>query len=225
MSIQAQAAIRSKKLGVLIRDARLACRKTLPECASAVGTTSGILRAWEEGRRSPSLPELELLAYYLSLPMDSFWSSSTRSGQPAPSGSLDVKALLAIRQRFIGALLKQERENAGLSLQKVSELSGLTVVRLRSCEMGERPIPLPELEGWMASLGGSVESLFDRKGPVGQWIAEKDATANFLLLPKELQEFISKPINRPYLELAMKLSSLSSQKLRAVAENILDITY
>jgi hypothetical protein len=33
------------------------------------------------------------------------------------------------------------------------------------------------------------------------------------------------PVNRPYLELAMKLSSMSRDKLRAVAEDLLDITY
>ena len=59
MSIQTQVALRSRKLGVLIRDARLLARKTLPECAQLVGVTNGILRAWEEGRKAPSLPELE----------------------------------------------------------------------------------------------------------------------------------------------------------------------
>ncbi len=69
MSIQAQVTLRQRKLGVLIRDARLAARKTIPECARAIGVTPGIFRAWEEGHRSPSLPELEVLSYSLNLPI------------------------------------------------------------------------------------------------------------------------------------------------------------
>jgi predicted NodU family carbamoyl transferase len=44
-------------------------------------------------------------------------------------------------------------------------------------------------------------------------------------LPEEIQQFISQPVNRPYMELAMKLSKLSADKLRAVAEGLLEITY
>jgi hypothetical protein len=44
-------------------------------------------------------------------------------------------------------------------------------------------------------------------------------------LPLEVRQFVATPVNRPYLELAMKLSSMSRDKLRAVAENLLDITY
>ena len=49
MTIQAQVTLRSRKLGVLIRDARMAARKTIPECAHSSGVTPGIFRAWEEG--------------------------------------------------------------------------------------------------------------------------------------------------------------------------------
>ena len=79
MSIQVQVALRSRKLGVLIRDARLAARKTVPECAQLVGVTSGLLRAWEIGSKAPSLPELEVLAYSLHLPLSHFWSKNAMS--------------------------------------------------------------------------------------------------------------------------------------------------
>jgi transcriptional regulator with XRE-family HTH domain len=40
----------------------------------------------------------------------------------------------------------------------------------------------------------------------------------------ELKEFISKPINLPFLELAMKLSRMDAKKLREIAEGLLEIT-
>jgi transcriptional regulator with XRE-family HTH domain len=225
MSIQVQVALRTKKLGVLIRDARLAARKTLSECAKLVGVTSGVLRAWEEGRKAPSLPELEVLAYSLHLPLHHFWSKDAMSDDESVTDSFNLPALIAIRQRLVGALLRQQRENASLSLQTLSEQSGLSTARLKSYELGERPIPLPELEGLVALLGGQIETIFDQTGRIGQWMIQQKAIQDFLLLTPELQNFVCKPVNRPYLELAMKLSGMSTQKLRSVAEDLLDITF
>jgi transcriptional regulator with XRE-family HTH domain len=224
MTIQAQVAVRSRKLGVLIRDARLAARKSITECAESIGLKAGIFRAYEEGRRAPSLPELEVLAYALNLPIRSFWSKDVRSDDASPTEALNLPALIAIRQRLIGATLRQERERASISISEFAEMSGFTTARLRSYELGERPIPLPELEALLALLGGRVETMFDQTGPIGQWMIRQRAIQDFLQLPPDLQEFVCKPINRPYLDLAIKLSGMSTDKLRGVAEDLLDIT-
>jgi transcriptional regulator with XRE-family HTH domain len=224
MTIQTQVSVRSRKLGVLMRDARMAARKTIKECAQAVGVTSGILRAYEEGRRSPSLPELELLAFFLDVPMGQFWSKEVHSNDGLLAGSMNLAALVSIRQRLIGAQLRQVREKASISIRDLSEQSGLSSARLKAFELGERPIPLPELEGLVGLLGGQFDAMFDQTGPVGQWMGQQKAIQDFLQLPVELQNFVCKPINRPYLELALKLSGMSTEKLRGVAEDLLDIT-
>jgi transcriptional regulator with XRE-family HTH domain len=225
MSIKIQVALRSKKLGVLIRDARLAARKTLSECAQLVGVTSGILRSWEEGRRSPSLPELEVLAYSLHLHLRHFWSKEAISDDAPSTNRMNIPALITIRQRLVGALLRQQRENASLSQRNLSEQSGISTARLKEYELGERAIPLPELESLVAMLGGQIETIFDQTGPIGQWMIQQKSVQDFLQLPTELQNFVSKPVNRPYLELAAKLSSMSTDKLRSVAEDLLEITF
>jgi transcriptional regulator with XRE-family HTH domain len=147
------------------------------------------------------------------------------SDDESVTDSFNLPALIAIRQRLVGALLRQQRENASLSLQTLSEQSGLSTARLKSYELGERPIPLPELEGLVALLGGQIETIFDQTGRIGQWMIQQKAIQDFLLLTPELQNFVCKPVNRPYLELAMKLSGMSTQKLRSVAEDLLDITF
>jgi hypothetical protein len=91
--------------------------------------------------------------------------------------------------------------------------------------LGERPIPLPELEALVKALSGRIESFFDRTGPIGQWLMSEEAIRDFLELPQELRQFVAMPVNRPYLELAMKLSNMSKDKLRSVAEDLLDITF
>jgi len=225
MSIQAQVSIRMKKLGVLIHDARLAARRSIPECAEAIGVTSGVFRAYEAGHRAPSLPEMEVLAYFLDLPFRRFWSKEAVSDDTSPTEALNLPVLVGVRQRMIGALLRQARLKASISPKALSEQSGISTSRIRAYELGERPIPLPELEGLMSLLNGQVESLFDQTGPAGQWLSQQQAIQDFKKLPPELQDFVCKPVNRPYLDLALKLSELSTEKLRAVAENLLDITF
>jgi transcriptional regulator with XRE-family HTH domain len=224
MDMQAQIKIRTKKLGVLIRDARLASRRNIEDCAAALNVTSEDFIAYEEGSKAPSLPELETLVYYLDLPINHFWSNKALSGVQARTASLNLPRLTGLRQRMIGALLRQERFNASLSTKALAEQTGISAERLDQYELGELPIPLPELEVILKVLGGRVETFFDQGGPVGQWMMQQKAVQQFLEMPVELQNFVCKPVNRPYLDLARKLSEMSADKLRSVAETILDIT-
>jgi len=224
MDSKTQITLRTKKLGLLIRDARLAARRSVPECAQAVGIKSGLFRSYEDGRKSPSLPELETLVYFLDLPIDHFWGKEVRSESAPAYESLDLPRLLAVRQRKIGALLRQERMNTSISIRNLAQETGTSSARIKAYELGEKAIPLPELEVLLKALGGRIESFFDRSGPIGQWLMNEEAIQNFLDLPMEMRQFVAVPVNRPYLELAMKLSNMSRDKLRSVAEDILDIT-
>lgn len=224
MEKQAQITLRAKKLGILIRDARTALRRTAKECAEAIGVTPGIFRAYEEGRKAPSLPELETLVYYLKIPIDHFWGSESISDEGDLPPDLDLPRLTAIRHRMIGAFLRQERMQASLSMKAVAEQVGIPAGRLKSYELGERPIPLPELEALLRVLDGQIEAFFDQGGPVGRWIKQQKSIQQFTAMPVELQDFVCQPVNRPYIELAVKLSEMSTDKLRSVAENLLDIT-
>jgi transcriptional regulator with XRE-family HTH domain len=225
MDTKTQITIRTKRLGVLIRDARLAARRSVQECAEAIGVRKSIFRSYEEGVRSPSLPELEALVFFLDLPLEHFWGREIKSAAPSVTQKIDLPRVLSLRQRKIGALLRQERMNASISIRNLAAKTGIASSRIKAFELGERPIPLPELELLVSTLGGRVESFFDRNGPIGQWMLSEEAIQHFLEMPPDLREFVALPVNRPYLELAMKLSNMSRDKLRSVAENLLDITY
>jgi transcriptional regulator with XRE-family HTH domain len=132
--------------------------------------------------------------------------------------------LIALRQRMIGALLRQERTNANMSIRHIANETGISQAKLKAYELGERAITVPELESILAVMGSRVETFFDQSGPVGQWLNSQRALQKFLELSTDMQNFVCQPVNRPYIELAMKLSDLSREKLRAVAEGLLDIT-
>jgi transcriptional regulator with XRE-family HTH domain len=224
MSFQVQIAIRTRKLGVLIRDARLADRRTIPETAKAIGITATQLRAYEEGAHAPSLPELEVLAYYLDLPVQHFWGSDARSEIGSRIELLDLTKLAAVRQRIIGTLLRQKRLQADRSLKALAAETGLSIARIKAYELGERPIPVPELDVILQVLGGQLETFFSQAGPIGTWMSEQALIDEFMDLPPDLRAFVCMPINRPYLELAKNLSQMPTDKLRAIAEGLLDIT-
>src|SRR3989304_1127180 len=101
--------IRAKKLGVLIRDARSALGKSLDECAQAIGVSPADFQDFELGVKSPSLPQVDLLAMYLNVPLDHFWGDNPLSNANERTSKLDLEHLIRLRQRMIGALIRQAR--------------------------------------------------------------------------------------------------------------------
>jgi transcriptional regulator with XRE-family HTH domain len=215
--------IMAKKLGVLIRDARLKSGKSLEECAKAMGISGEELNLMEYGERPPTLPEMELFAYYLEIPLEHFWGSETLTKQ-AGDISLDPAEINRVRQAAIGELITNGRSAVDITLDELSHKTGIAPNKLEAYEKGELPIPLPELEGVAQVLNSSIASFEDQQGPVGSWFAGQKYVYEFQKLPVDLQEFISRPINRPYLELAIRLSEMRVDKLRALGEGLLEIT-
>jgi DNA-binding transcriptional regulator YiaG len=162
----AQITIREKKLGVLIRDARMAERRSIKECADAIGVKPGCSVHMRRGRRAPSLPELEALVYFLKLPISQFWGNETMSDAPSPMEADDISRLIALRQRMIGALLRQERTNANMSVRHIAAETGISQARLKAYELGERSVSVPELESILMVLGSRIDVFFDQSGPV-----------------------------------------------------------
>lgn len=215
--------IRRRKLGVLMLDARSAARRTVEECAQSIGATPEQYARFEAGTEAPSLPQLELLAAFLNIPIDHFWGRQALSTGLAPTLE-DKSRSLALRARVIGASLRLARANAGLTLEQLAEKSGLSGESINRFEAGEM-VPLPELEAIATALDVPVTQFIDQHGPIGRWRAQQALTQQFLELSPDLQEFAARPLNRPYLELALRLSRLDVAKLRSIAESLLEITY
>jgi transcriptional regulator with XRE-family HTH domain len=215
--------IRAKKLGILIRDAKEKSGKSNEEISKAMGISADELRAMEMGERAPTLPELEMLAFYLDVPLEHFWENEILK-QSDNRLNFDPEEISASRQKAIGELILQVRTQASLSIEELAQQAGISPASLQLYEQGEAPIPLPELEVLAKSLNNPITYFEDQQGPIGSKFTEKRNVNEFLELPVDLQEFIGKPINRPYLELAVRLSELKVERLRALAEGLLEIT-
>jgi transcriptional regulator with XRE-family HTH domain len=214
--------LRTKKLGVLLRDARLSGGKSVAECAEALGVPAQMIEQYEMGHSAPSLPELEILAHFLAVPVEHFWGQQTL-GIPT-ARKYDPQQLLGLRQRMVGVQVRQARLQAGLNQEKMARECGISVEALEKYENGALPIPVPHLEAIARAADRSPKDFLDRHGPVGTWMVQQAALQGVMGMSPELQAFVSKPVNRPYLELAQRLSEMSVDKLRAVAEGLLEIT-
>jgi transcriptional regulator with XRE-family HTH domain len=214
-------ALRAKMLGAMLRMARQSAGRSLKEAAAYLGVTASTLSSYETGRKSISLPELELLAFHLGVPLRRFWSLVAPASTQAP---VNPGAIRPIRQRMIAALLKTHRQDAQLSIKQVAEVAGMSAARLSGYERGDRPVPIPHLESLVAAMGRSIEEYIDTRGPFGEWDSTQRALEILSGLPADLRDFLVNPANRPYLRLAKQLSDLSVDKLRSVAQGMLDIT-
>lgn len=217
--------LHTHKLGVLLYDARLATRRSVEECAEAIGVTPEMFKTFEAGEAAPSLPQLENLAYFLDLPVEHFWEGEALSESKATGAVQDANRLNQIRNHIIGTRLKLSRTERNLSLKELAEITSIPVERLTAFEGSQASVSLPELEVIAAALDIRVETFLDDHGTIGAWRAQQATIQKFMELPERHQQFILLPVNRPYLELAMRLSELSVEKLRGIAEGLLEITY
>ena len=223
-TIEEKLILRNRIIGLLLRDAREQADKTKKECAAALGVSTSTITAYEDGRKSISLPELEVLAYVLDTPPAHFWHRDPELVSDEPA--VPLQEVLALRHRIVGALLRQARLEADVPQKELSRVLGCSTKRLSTYEYGERPIPLAELELLAQHLHLPLEYFLDnQEGPVGEWHRQQEMWHLFNQLPSEMREFVVQPINVRYLEVAMKLAEMPAGGLRAIAEGLLDITY
>lgn len=216
--------LRNRILGILIHQARERARRSRKECATALGISTGRFAAYEEGEKPISLPELELLARYLEYPLRDFRKSEVPT-QEAMTQLPDPMLFLPLGHRLVGARLRQARLERDLQQQDLADLLGCSPAIISAYEYGERPMPMAELEVVARALGVTLDFFMDSQNEVGAWHRLQEEFERFRELPAEIREFVLRPINQSYLDLAIKLSQMPAGSLRQIAEGLLEITY
>jgi transcriptional regulator with XRE-family HTH domain len=225
-SAQELLVVRKRILGVLLRDAREASGHSPEDLSDLLGIPVDEYKRFEMGDHSPTLPQLEVLAYYFNIPIKHFWGANTLAeSQKERNIKERVAELTVLRQKVIGARLRQLREQAGLTPVDVANRAGLSTHQIDFIERGQLPVPVTLLERVANAVNSNVDDLMDGHGTVGNWLVAQEQFDEFSALPPELRTFIVRPINRSYLELAIRLSNMKVDQLRTIAESILEITY
>jgi len=223
MPIQKSLELRGKMLGIRLQEAREACGKTRRQCAQAMGVSPARLRTYETGARPISLPELEVLAYLIDQPLSTLLGTRSSEAASRPARD-DFVQLIALRQRMVGSRLVDMRKKLGKTRDDLATAAGLRTSRLAAFETGRQPVPIPVLEDLAAALGATLQSFFIASGPVGERVSLLDSFDQFGRMAPDVRDFVTQPVNEPYLRLAMRMSQLSAERLRSIAEGLLEIT-
>jgi transcriptional regulator with XRE-family HTH domain len=217
-------AIRSKIVGVLLRNARTRAGKSQKDCAAVLGCSPDTISQFEYGRKDITLPQLEMLAYFLGLPITYFWDKDAIPEEEEMDQSLDE--VMTIRCKIIGVLLRQARLDAGKSQKQCADALSCSAGRISQYERGQRDIPLPELEALADFLDVPITHFLDEQTtPPSKEAAKGRDVETLTELPPDVRDFVSNPTNALYIRIAMKLSTLSVDTLRQIAETLLDITF
>ena len=221
-----RATLRRKILGVKIRHARSRAGLSLREVGQALGISADLVSDIEFGRRDVSLPQLEVMGLIFGVPIIYFWSDEVIE---EPNLNFPSQEAMTLRHRIIGALLRQARTEAGRSQEDLANLLDVPVSRIPNYEFGKTEIPLLELETLAESLNVSLDYFMDQGINEGETGTQPEATleemAYFSELSPEVRSFISNPANLLYINISMKLSELSADTLRTMAEGLLEVTY
>jgi transcriptional regulator with XRE-family HTH domain len=216
-------AIRARMLGVLIRDAREASGYSQEGLAEAIGISDDDLRDWEYGRNVPSLPQVELIAYTLQVPLSHFWGTVTFE-QQRQQRIVDVSEYTILRNRMIGVLINSARETKNLSAAELGASLNIDVDDIRGYETGQLPVPMTVLVALSSALNVNMSYFLDDSGRVGEFLEIREALELFEQMPEDVREFVSVPANQVYIRVAMALAEIPTNNLRTLAENLLDIT-
>lgn len=212
---------RARILAGLIEDARVNAGRSAEDCAQALGITVDDYSKFEAAESDISLPSLEVLAMYHHVPMAYFWGSTALSDDR----ETDFELYQSLRQRIIGALIGQARIQVGRTVEELAVALDVTVERLTAYETGAETIPYFQLEMLSSDLGLPVQYFSDeQQGPLAKYEKQQQMQERFDELPPEIKAFVVEPINISYLETAVRLSKMDVNKLRSIAEGILDIT-
>ncbi len=214
---------RAKKLGELLKTAREHAERSPAECAQVLDITEEEYEQVEMGEYLISLPDLESLAIYFDVPMGFFWGTMSLDNLLS---HVDYKNMIHLRHRLIGGLLRQRRLDERRTQKDLAEAIGVERKVIRDYESGKVSIPYPYLEQLSQELGVSVGFFVDDEhGPLRTHEAGHTVRTLFHQMSPEIQDFLLNPINVSYLEAAWRLSEMETEKLRRIAESLLDITF
>jgi transcriptional regulator with XRE-family HTH domain len=215
--------IRARMVGLLVKDARLNAERSQEDCARLLRVTPEQVERWETGDEAPSLPQLELLAYYLDVPVSHFWGTSTL--EASQRDYLKVQnEYIALRDRMVGALVRQAREERGMSLEALAETAQIDAGTLQHYELGELPIPMHELTVLANAVQKNLNYFLESSSQLGELLALREMWKHFTELPEDIRAFAANPLNVGFVEIAMMLAQMPTERLRRVGESVLNIT-
>ena len=218
--------IKAKKFGLRLSSFRKSRGISLDSLCRWTGISQDEIEKIESGESTLSLPEIEVIALKMGLSAADLVSGEINAEKDAEAELALNGQFISLRDRMIALSLRKARSEHNKSLEEIAEKVGISTSELNDYESGAISIPWPVLDCLCSVYELPVSSLLSI--PVK---TEKDEVQNTSpqAVPAsngdEMSKFINNPANKPYLDLAKRLSELDAGKLRNIAEGLLEITY
>jgi transcriptional regulator with XRE-family HTH domain len=191
--------LRNRMLGIQIKKNRYQQNQSVEQLAQLCEIPPSDLEVYETGQTPIPLPLFLKISEVLHLPYERI--------QPAESISpLEIEVPPVVQPDEIIQQLEPEPTKAA-----ESDLDELPITKSDANPLPQEPEPVV--------INETIPVVPDENIHIPEAILE-----DFPDISEELREFITKPVNLPYLELAMRLSRMDAKKLRDIAESLLEIT-
>ncbi|MBK8026521.1 MAG: helix-turn-helix domain-containing protein [Chloroflexi bacterium] len=214
--------IRARMVGLLLLDARRKSQRSQEDCARLLRVSIDQVNRWEMGDEVPSLPQLEVLAFLLDVPVSHFWGMDTFEATVQDPTSAQGE-YLALRDRMIGALLRSAREEREMSLEDLSAETGLAAAQIELYELGEASVPMHELTVLSNAVRKNIGYFLETYSHLGELLAMREEWKHFTKLPDEVRRFAANPLNIGFIEIAIMFSQMPADRLRRIGESALNI--
>ena len=191
--------IRNRMLGIQIKKNRYQQNQTVEQLAQLCEIPTSDLEFYETGQTPIPLPIFLKISEVLHLPYE-------RAQSPESITADKIEEPPVVQPDEIP--VQPEPEPA---MDNESDLVELPIMESDALPLSQAPEPVLINETIPVEPGENLQS-------------PQSITEQFPGISEELREFITKPVNVPYLELAMKLSQMDAKKLRDIAESLLEIT-
>ena len=208
--------LQRKVIGVLMRAARERAHRTVNEVAQRLGVTPARVRQFERGTRDTTLPELEILAYYLQTPFSFFFDKHN----PVPEEMFPppTETEMRTRRAFVGTKLKQARLADGKTKEECAQVIGHRAATIGRYERGQADIPISELDQLAHYLSVNLYYFIVMSQADATGMLDLDKLAR---MPKETRAFVTDPANLAYIRMAMKFADLPPERLQELGEILL----
>jgi transcriptional regulator with XRE-family HTH domain len=220
-----EAVLHRKIMGVKIRHARAKAGMSAKEVGDALGLSAQVVNGIELGQHEASLPQLEVMAFLFNIPLVYFWTEDPIEEIDWNFPTLEA---LALRRRIIGVLLRRARLEAGRSLEDLAQSIGVSTGQIAGYELGKVDIPIQKLQALGTYLNLPLDYFVDegiKADRLNGRTVTLDEITQFSQLSPEVREFLLNPANLLYVNIAMRLSGMSAETLRSLAEGLLEVTY
>ena len=191
--------IRNRMLGIQVKKNRFQLNLSIEQLAKTCDIPVSDIELYESGQTSIPLPVLLKISEVLHLPYEKIQAVATSVIEETEEFIVSQSEEVTLQQEPEPSFTGDSTETD--SLPPLDEVIPTE--------------PVPEA----VSITNTESDLVDETP-----VSNQTFNAAFPDMSDELREFIQKPVNIPYLELALKLSRMDAKKLRDIAESLLEIT-